>query len=58
MHEEVNAKMFIKLLIRKPLKMFTLNKIRFNKVLKYSDGMRISYIKDKEFYKYSNEYMI
>ncbi len=37
--------------------MFTLNKIRFNKVLKYSDGMRISYIKDKEFYKYSNEYI-
>ena len=31
--------------------------IRFNKVLKYSDGMRISYIKDKEFYKYSNEYI-
>ncbi len=29
MHEEVNAKMFINLLIRKPLKMFTLNKIRF-----------------------------
>ena len=57
MHEEVNAKMFVKLLIRKPLKMLTLNKVRFNKVLKYSDGMRISYIKDEEFYKYSNEYI-
>lgn len=30
-HEEVNAKMFFKLLIRKPLKILTMNKVRFNK---------------------------
>jgi len=29
-HEEVNAKMFFKLLIRKPLKILTMNKVRFN----------------------------
>lgn len=57
MHEEVNCKMFIKLLMRKPFKMLTFNKIRFNKVLRYSDGMRISYIKDSEFYMHSHNYI-
>lgn len=56
-HEEVDNKMFIKLLIRKPFKLLTLNKIKFKKVLKYNDGMRISFIKDKEFYKHSQEYI-
>lgn len=56
-HEEVNTKMFLKLLIRKPFKMLTRNKVNFNKVLKYSDGMRISFIEDKDFYKYSHEYI-
>lgn len=56
-HEEVNTKMFFKLLIRKPIKMLTFNKIRFNKVLKYPDGMRISYINKEKFYKKSHEYI-
>lgn len=56
-HEEVNTKMFLKLLLRKPLKILTLNKLRFNKVLKYQDGMRISYINSEEFYKYSHDYI-
>lgn len=57
MHEEVNTKMFLKLLLRKPLKMLTFNKIRFNKILKYNDGMRISYINKEDFYKKSHEYI-
>lgn len=56
-HEEVNPEMFLKLLLRKPLKILTLNKLRFNKVLKYQDGMRISYINSEEFYKYSHDYI-
>ena len=57
MHEEVDNKMFIKLLIRKPIKILTRNKIRFKKVLKYNDGMRISFIKNKEFYEHSHNYI-
>lgn len=57
MHEEVDAKMFFKLLIRKPFKILTSNKLKFKKVLKYNDGMRISFIKDKDFYKYSHDYI-
>ena len=56
-HEEVNIKMFLKLLIRKPFKILTLNKIKLKKILKYNDGMRISFIKDKDFYKYSHDYI-
>lgn len=56
-HEEVNSKMFIKLLIRKPLKMLLKNKIKFKKILKYNDGMRISFIKEKEFYEKSHKYI-
>lgn len=56
-HEEVNAKMFFKLLIRKPLKILTMNKVRFNKILKYSDGMRISYVDSKKFYEESHKYI-
>lgn len=56
-HEEVDFKMFIKLLLQKPFKIISRNKINFRKVLKYNDGMRISYIKEKEFYKYANEYI-
>ena len=57
MHEEVDTKMFFKLLIRKPFKIISRNKIKFKRVLKYDDGMRISFIKDKEFYKYSHDYI-
>lgn len=56
-HEEVNTEMFVKLSLRKILKLLTLNKIKFNKILKYKDGMRISLVKDNEFYKYSHEYI-
>ena len=57
MHEEVDAKMFFKLFIRKLFKILTSNKLKFKKVLKYNDGMRISFIKDKDFYKYSHDYI-
>ena len=56
-HEEVNSKMFIKLLLRKPFKILTMGKVRFNKVLKYHDGMRISFIKSKDFYKYAHDFI-
>ena len=57
MHEEVNFKMFMKILIRKPLKLVSRNKTKFKKILKYSDGMRITYIKDDDFYKISSEFI-
>ena len=57
MHEEVDTRMFFKLLLRKPLKILTFNKVKFNKVLKYKDGMRISFIKPSDFYKSSHEYI-
>ena len=55
-HEEVNTKMFLKLLVRKPFKVIFKNK-KFKKILRYDDGMRISFIKDKEFYRYSHDYI-
>lgn len=56
MHEEVNFKMFLKLLVRKPLKIL-LKKKKFKKILKYNDGMRISFVKEEEFYKYAHDYI-
>jgi len=56
-HEEVNFKMFIRLLLRKPFKMIAHDKQKFRPILKYNDGMRISYIKPKEFYEYAHEYI-
>lgn len=56
MHEELDVKMFIKLFIRKPIKMIFKNK-KYKKILKYNDGMRISFIKDKEFYKYAHDFI-
>lgn len=56
-HEEVNFKMFIKLLVRKPFKVLTNNKYFNKKILRYNDGMRISYIKKDDFYRYSKEYI-
>ena len=41
MHEEVNFNMFIKLSFIKILKILTLNKIKFKKILRYNDGIRI-----------------
>lgn len=55
-HEEVDSKMFLKLLIRKPFKMI-FKKKKFKKILKYNDGVKISFIKDKEFYKYAHDYI-
>lgn len=57
MHEEVNTQMFFKLLIRKPLKLLTLNKVKFKKILKYKDGMKISIPTKEEFYAKSNDYI-
>ena len=56
MHEDVDFSMFIKLLLRKPFKMVFRN-ANFKKILKYKDGMRISFIDDKEFYKVSKKYI-
>lgn len=55
-HEEVNSKMFFKLVLRKPIKMLFKNK-KFNKILKYDDGMRISFVKENDFYKYAHDYI-
>jgi len=56
-HEEVNLKMFFKLLLIKPFKLLSFNKIKFKKVLKYGDGLRLSYISKKDFYKCSHDYI-
>ena len=56
-HEEVNTKMFIKLLFRKPFKILTLNKFKFKKILKYNDGMRICLPTSQEFYEKSHNYI-
>ncbi len=57
MHEELNFKMFVKLLLQKPFKILSRNKIKFKRVLRYNDGMRISYIKKDEFYKQAHNYI-
>ena len=57
MNEEVNAKMFFKLLVRKPLKVLTLNTIKFKKILKYNDGMKICLPTKEEFYEKSKNYI-
>lgn len=56
-HEKTNNKMFWKLCFNKLIKIMSLNKIKPKKVLKYSDGMRISFIKKDEFYKESSKYI-
>ncbi len=56
-HEEVNFPMFLKLLLRKPLKLITLNKIKFKKILKYNDGIRICIPTKEEFYSKSKKYV-
>lgn len=57
MHEEVNSKMFLKLLIRKPIKLLTLNKLKLKKILKYDDGMKICLPTKEEFYEKSKKYV-
>jgi len=56
-HEEVNFPMFIKLLIRKPFKIVFRNKLFNKNILRYKDGMKLSYIKPTDFYKFSKEYI-
>lgn len=56
-HEEVNSRMLLKLLIRKPIKILSFNKIKFNKVLKYKDGMKICLPTKSEFYEKTNKYI-
>jgi len=55
-HEEVNFKMVIKLLIRKPIKII-FKKKTYSPILKYNDGMRISFVKPEEFYKHSKDFV-
>lgn len=55
MHEEVNTKMFLKLLLRKPFKVLFSKKMK--KVLKYNDGMKICLPTHDEFYKKSHDYI-
>ena len=56
-HEEVNFKMFIKLLLRKPFKLLVKDKQKFKPILRYDDGMRISFIKKDDFYKCAHDYI-
>lgn len=56
-HEEVNTKMFLKLLLRKPLKILLKDRIKFKKILKYNDGMRVSFVTKKEFYEKAHDYI-
>lgn len=56
MHEDVDLKMFIKLVLLKPFKLI-FKKTKFPKILKYKDGMKISFIEDKKFYKISKNYI-
>lgn len=56
-HEEVDFKMFLQLLIRKPFKILTRNKMFNKKILKYKDGMKLSYIKQDEFYEEARKYI-
>lgn len=56
-HEKTDLKMFIKLCINKALKIITLNKYVPKKVLKYKDGMKITFINKKDFYKKAKDYI-
>lgn len=56
-HEELNLKMFVQLLLRKPFKFISGNKLFNKKILKYKDGMKLSYVRHTEFYKFSKEYI-
>lgn len=54
-HEEVDTKMFFKLLARKPIKI--ISRKPMNKILKYKDGMRISLLTSSEFYNHAKKYI-
>ena len=55
MHEKTDFKMFCKLLVQKPFKL--LFGAKFEKVLKYNDGMRVSFVKADEFYEHAKEFV-
>lgn len=55
-HEEVDCKMFIKLISRKPIKKL-IPKLRYSKILRYNDRMRISFINDEAFYAAARRYL-
>jgi len=56
-HEEPDAKMILKLTLRKPFKIIFRNKLFNKKILRYKDGMKLSYIKPEEFYNYSKQFI-
>lgn len=56
-HEEINLAMFLHLLLRKPLKILLGSKLKFKKISKYKDGMRISFIGKEKFYRESRNYI-
>lgn len=57
MHEEPNSKVVAKLLMRKPVKMLSKNKNKFKPVLRYNDGVYLSFPTKEEFYKKSHDYI-
>lgn len=57
MHQEPNFKMICKLVLRKPIKIIFRNKLFNDKILKYNDGMKLSFIEKKDFYKEANKYI-
>lgn len=57
MHEKTDFKMFLKLCINKLVKILSFNKIKPKKVLKYSDGMRMSFVDKDTFYNESSKYI-
>ena len=55
-HEEIDCKMFFKLIARKPIKKL-FPKLQLQKVLRYNDGMRISFIDEESFYDAAKTYI-
>lgn len=56
-HEKVDGKMFIKLLVRKPFKMLLSRFVKFGKVLKYKDGMRVTFVSETEFFAAARDFI-
>lgn len=56
-HEEVNLKMFLMLLVRKIVKFITFNKVILNRPMKYNDGVKISFTTKEKFYAAAKKYI-
>lgn len=56
-HEDTNFKMFLKLCIRKLLRLLTLKKYKGKPILKYSDGIRNCFPTPTEFYEKTHKYI-